>query len=107
MPTINVDSDGTPFWEQPVATKWDYNVDWRTRLNANNDSVASSDFSAVTSGLLMTSTVHTASGLHTGWVAPSTGNAGKTYYFVSKIFTDAGRIERTRIKVNVLDAWIT
>ena len=101
MPSIKVDADGVPYWEQPIATKWDYSVDWRTRLNGTSDTVTSSNFSAITSGLAISSAAHTVSGLHTVWVSPSAGNAGNSYYLVSKIFTAAGRTERACIKVTV------
>lgn len=105
MPIIKVDADGVPFWEQPVATKWDYTVDWRARLNATGDQVVSAAFSALTSGLGVTSVSFTASGLHTAWVSPSAGNATNNYYFASKVFTTFGRIERARIKVSVEELW--
>ena len=105
MPTIRIDADGIPYWVQPIATHWDYSVDWQARIRATGDSVTSALWSSLTSGLAVTSSTYTASGMHTGWVSPSAGNAGSSYYFSSKIFTSFGRIERARIKVTVDDSW--
>lgn len=102
MPTIKIDADGVPYWDQPVGSRWDYSVDWTNQMRATEDAVASSVWSAITSGLAVASNAHTASGVHTMWLAPSEGNAGASYYFRSKVFTTKERIEVARIKVNVV-----
>lgn len=104
MACIKVDADGVPYWEQPTDTHWDYSVDWQARIRAVSDTVVSAVWSALTSGIAVTSNVFTASGMHTGWVSPSAGNAGNSYYLVSKIFTDFGRTERQRLKITV-ESW--
>lgn len=101
MATLKIDADGVPYWDQPDATHWDYTVDWTSRMAAVNDTVVSAVWSATGTGLAPTSTTFSASGVHTMWVSPSAGNANASYYFSSKIFTNFGRVERARIKVNV------
>ena len=105
MTTIKVDGDGVPYWDQPLGTHWDYTVDWTTHMRAVSDTVVSAVWSALTSGIAITSNTFNASGVHTGWVSPSAVNAGSTYYFSSKIFTNDGRVERDRFKVVVEEAW--
>lgn len=104
MASIKVDADGVPYWDQPVGSHWDYTVDWTARVNNVADTVVSAVWSVITAGIAVTSGTHTASGVHIGWVQPSAGNAGSSYYLSSKIFTGDGRVERTRIKVTV-ESW--
>ena len=104
MPCLKIDANGVPYWEQPVGTHWDYTVDWTRRMRSVSDTVTSSVWSAVTSGLAFTSATHTTSGVHTGWCNPSAGHAGTAYYMTSKVFTAFGRVERARIRVDV-ESW--
>lgn len=103
MGSIKVDSDGVPYWEQPIGTHWDYTVNWETRMRSVSDTVVSAVWSVITSGIAFSSATHNASGVHTMWCQPSAVNAGSTYYFTSKIFTTFGRVERARIKVDVVE----
>ena len=95
MGCVKVDADGVPYWEQPAGTHWDYTVDWTARMLSVADAVG-------TPGLAVTSVLHTSSGVHIGWCAPSAGVVGSTFYLTSKIFTSFGRVERAKIKVNVV-----
>lgn len=102
MASIKVDADGIPYWDQPVTTHWDYTVDWTARMLSVSDAVVSAVWSVGTAGLAVTSVMHTSSGVHMGWCQPSAGVLGASFYLTSKIFTAFGRVERAKIKVNVV-----
>ncbi len=103
MARVKVDSNGVPYWDQLIGTHWDYSVDYQAYVSSIDDTLVSAVWSVQTSGLAITSTTYTASGIHMGWVSPSAANVGSSYVLVSKVFTNGGRIERTKIKVNVGD----
>ncbi len=102
MASVNIDSDGVPFWEQIAGTRLDYTVDW-TSWMPTGDIVTSALWSSSPAGLSVTSGTHSSAGVHTAWVTPSTGNANTDYVLKSKIFSDASRQNKQKIRIKVTD----
>lgn len=100
MATVKVDSDGVPFWEQIQDTRLDYTIDWTSWMNSG-DTVVSARWSSSPLGLAVTSGAFSSAGMHTGWVAPSAGNAGSEYLLVSKIFTQETRENKVKVRIKV------
>jgi len=104
MATIKVDSDGIPYFDQYIDTHWDYAVNWSTTMESVSDTIASSVWSAMPTGLALSSATN-AGNLRAIWVTPSAGNSGTSYVLVSKIFTIGGRVQRLPIRIKVKRIW--